>query len=372
MPLLKLTPEQLDAVWPLAGAAPPLYCAGVLAGKYPGVVLADRAEGPRSAWLIKELWCHLLGDPANAPFVAAVRRALAEKHHLGAETNVLFFVDPAAAWLTALEGAVPGRQWIEMPRVLYVAEAATPLLAPAPPPDVELWPIDAALPGRVSGELPGDVQKVLALRQAAARPDDQAFGVVALADGACAAWAVVDWIVGERAEIRLVTAPAYRRRGLALAVSAAALAHGLRGGLREIHWDAAAANTGSLRTAARLGLRRRRTGCEYLLIYPETGYLINLAWSHLDAGRYKAVRKVAGEMLARDQEVLTRYGHFLAGSAWAGEGEPAQAIAALHQALDAGFDDWEAVEDSPVLGRLSDAAAWKALQLRIAARRAAA
>lgn len=391
MELHLLTAEQYPAVLPLFNDQPiPLYCQGVLSGKYPGKVIADHPDTPHSALLIKDSWCHLIGDPHYTSFNTALRHALAEKTFIGDSTRLLFFIDPTPAWCAVLENLVEDRQPIPTPRLIYLAapehhpstlfslesppNLQSPIsLLPSPNPPIpaalseefELHFIDDSLPGRTDGDLPGDVQKVLELRHTADHPDEAAFGYVARHGRTCAAWAVVDFIVGETGEIRLVTAEPYRRRGLACATSAAAITYGLTHGLNEIHWDAAAANRPSIRTAEKLGLHLHHQLTEYLLIFPEAGYLINLAWSHLDSGRFDQTLTVAQQMIPSDKPVLVQYGHFLAGAASAGLGNPTQSLDHLTKAIDAGFDDLSELKNCPPLTILHNSPQWDQLVARL-------
>lgn len=363
----QLTPQHYTSIRPLLAEypTPSLYCQGILAGKYPGKVVVDQADAPRSALVVKDSWYHLLGDPYNASFNEALRLALANKELIGEGTGAIFFVDPSEAWCAVLSGLVENRQPIKMPRCLYAATQGHPIHTPALPEGFELRFIDESLVDLVEGELPKDVQKVLALRQGAALPDEMGFGYVALHGRACTAWSVVDFIVGDEGEIRLVTEGGYRRRGLAFTTSAATIVYGLSHGLRQINWDVAASNTGSIRTAEKLGLRRLRQPTEYIIIFPEVGYLINLAWSHLDSHRFEQTQAVTAQMVTSDKEILVRYGHFLAGAAWAGLADQAKAIDQLNKAIDAGFDDLPEMENCAPLKRLHGSPEWEQLLTRI-------
>ncbi|MCW5876321.1 MAG: GNAT family N-acetyltransferase [Anaerolineales bacterium] len=361
--LHSLKPEQYQLIQPLFGEGntTPLYCQGVMAGKYPGKILVDNPIQPRNALVVKDIWCHLIGDPDNAAFHKELKRDLAEKRLIGEDKRVLFFVDPSPDWLEILNKLVEDRQPIPMPRCLYAATPAQEFQTPAMPDGFRLHFIDEAIRDELDGELPGDVQKVLDLREDADVPDEMAFGFVAANGRSLAAWSVIDFIIGDVGEIRLVTEDAYRRRGLAFTTSTATIAYGLSRGLKQINWDAAASNLPSIRTAQKLGLQLLHEPKEYIIIFSEISYLINLAWSHLDTQRFEQVHIVAEQMVTSDEEMLVQYGQFLTAAAWAGLGDPVQAILHLRKAIEAGFDNLFEMEKSPHLKILHGSTAWEDL-----------
>ncbi|HNS59489.1 MAG TPA: GNAT family N-acetyltransferase [Anaerolineales bacterium] len=342
-----------------------LYDQGILAGKYPGKVLVDDSEQPRSAILIKDIWCHLIGDPNNASFISALRHALTEKQFIGEKTNVLFFMDPTEAWRKVLKGLIENREPIETPRYVYVTTRGHQIQIPPLPDECRLVFIDEAISSLVDGELPDDVQKVLDLRKRSDAPDEMGFGYAAIYGRICAAWSVIDFIVEKVGEIRLVTDSRYRRRGMAFLTSAMTINYGLAHGLDQIDWDVAASNIGSISTAKKLGLTLLRTTKEYTLIFPEVGYLINLAWSHLDGNRFEQVHVVAERMINSNKEILIQYGHFLIGAAWAGLDNSTKAFDHLNKAIDAGFDDTSELEGCPSLTKLHGMPEWKQIMERI-------
>lgn len=367
MTLQLLSSEQYPRIKSLFDESiqPTLYDQGILAGKYAGKVLVDDSDRPQSAILIKDIWCHLIGDPNNASFNSALQRVLTEKQFIGEKTNVLFFMDPTEAWWNVLKGLIENREPIETPRYVYVATQEHQIQVPPPPDGCRLVFIDKSISGLVDGELPDDVQKVLDLRKGSDTPDEMGFGYAAIYGRTCAAWSVIDFIVGKLGEIRLVTAGRYRRRGLAFLTSAMTINYGLAHGLDQIEWDVATSNLGSIRTAKKLGLTLLHATREYTLIFPEVGYLINLAWSHLDGNRFEQVHVVAERMILSDKEILVQYGHFLIGAAWAGLDDSTKAFDHLNKAIDAGFDDTSELESCPSLTKLLEMPDWKQIMERI-------
>ena len=341
-----------------------LYCAAVLAGSYPGRVYVDDPNIPKSALVTKDdTWFYLGGDVDNEPFLTAVRRGLAERTLIGEQAGAIFFTVTSEAWLPYLDTLILNRLAIDLPRYLYRLPAQELAETRPLPEGLRLHFIDKALGNLLAESPPGDVQKVLDLRANAEIPDETAFGVVVLDGETYAAYAKVDAIANGRGEISLVTMEPYRRRGLATAVSAAAIDYGFEHGISYIHWDCAAHNLGSIRTAEKLGFKLVTKRTEYLLVFPEFGYLINRAWSQLDAGNFEETLERARPLL--DLERGRKYAHFLTAAAWAGLKESDKVLTAFSQAIDVGWDDIAETNGCKTFAYLKGTAEWEALLKRM-------
>ncbi|MEM7114154.1 MAG: GNAT family N-acetyltransferase [Chloroflexota bacterium] len=372
MKLHELTPNQFTRVQSLFSkqTAHHLFCAGVLAGKYPGKVIVDNPEHPRSALLYKPgVWCYLGGDATNAAFNRALSDALSAKQYIGEKAGTLLFVDSTDGWREVLDTLIVDRLPIATPRMLYLANRDhfannNHVSAPMPLPDgFSLHFIDESLKAEVQSELPGDVKNVLELRANSAEPDQAAFGYVALRGRECVSWSMVDVIVGTHGEIGLVTAPLFRRQGLGMAVSGATIRYGLAHGLDSIHWDVVSHNTASVQMAKKHGLQFSLSYDQNLLIFNEMSYVGNLAYHHLDNDRFQDGLDVCETLI--DLENGRKFAHFLSGAAWAGLGEKEKAFQQLNQALEHGWDDLTDIQNISSLKILHGTAEWEGILARV-------
>ncbi|MCB0020107.1 MAG: GNAT family N-acetyltransferase, partial [Anaerolineales bacterium] len=279
--------------------------------------------------------------------------------------GALFFNSMTPAWQGWLAGLVAGRQIIPMPRRLYQAEAGLVVGDVALPAGYQLHFMDETIRCQIAGELPGDVSNVLKLRQGQDRPDGAAFGFAVIHDGECVAQAMVDYIVGDRGEIGLFTAPSHRQKRLGEATAAATIRYGLAHGLRLIDWDCTAFNVGSRRLAEKLGLRLTAEYTQGWLIFSEVSYLVNWGFYAVDTGRYAEALAWCEQTLAVEHELALPYGHYLAGVARAGLGETEAALTHLKAAAEAGFDELAELTERAELKSLHDQAAWPALLTRV-------
>lgn len=364
-----LNPDRFSTVEPLFGELPHhhLFCAGVLSGKYPGQIFVDDPEHPQAALLVKDgFWAYLGGDADNAAFNQALHDGFFDKQITGAKSGGLLISVASDSWRDVLQSMFPERPPVAMPRRHYAAHSsAFNGLIPVAE-GFTLHFIDENLSAHTEGPLPGDVQRVIELRADASKPDEAAYGYVALQERNYAAHAVIDCIVGEKGDIGLFTADAFRRRGLAAATSAAAIAYGLAHGLSEVFWDCAAHNIGSVRTAEKLGLRLTLEHLQYLVVHNENGHWINLAWNHLDAGEYPLVLEVCDRLTAQKPDVSPAF-YFLAGAAWGGMGDQQRALESIKTAADRGWDGLADTQNCEPLAVLHGSPEWENVLERIQA-----
>jgi len=235
-----------------------LFCKAVLVGKNAGRVFVDDLERPDAAFMItRAIWVFIVGNPENGAFNRALNLAIQGREIIADDAfGMLISAHPSADWvpsqgLSPLGTICAPAEPIPNPRRHYIIRSMPEDWKPYLPDGFELRFIDEEI-----RDMPGldqDVVNLLDARRAVNSPDQAGFGFVALHSGKVVAHAVVDVIVGTVGDIGLVTQEAYRRRGLATAVSGAALAYGLSHGLCQIDWDCAIYNTGSVRTAEKLG-----------------------------------------------------------------------------------------------------------------------
>jgi GNAT superfamily N-acetyltransferase len=205
------------------------------------------------------------------------------------------------------------------------------------------------------------VAKTIRTWRSLAGPAFQDYGFVAIVDDQVASWATVDGIVEGFGDAGLFTQPRYRRRGLATAVSAAAVEHGLAQGLQAINWTCAADNVPSIRVAEKLGFERQTDYTLYFMAFDEVEHLGTLAYTHLHEGRYRqAIGIYEASMDLKGSPPPWVY--YDAAQAYAGLGDRQQALAYLQQAVAGG---WTFVEDEAEFAILHDTPEWAAIQQQL-------
>jgi len=340
-------------------------CRAALEGIQEGQVFVDNLAHPTSALMITwDVWGYLAGDPCNDRFNRALNQALFSGEIIDKDAFGLLLHCHPTHWRNTLPVVFQPRQPIEVPRRQYVGRETRYDWRANTPQGFEIQWIDEALLERIEAEVPDDVKRLLEKRGPHGDPLKQGFGFVAVYDGKIVAHAVVDCIVGEIGEIGLFTTEAFRRRGLATVTSAAAVEYGLAHGMAAIIWDCSATNTGSVRTAEKLGFVHERDHTMYVLSFDEIGHLVNMAWQHLEAGRYHEVLDAFEQIRALADEPPP-HAYFPAACACAGLQKRDKALDLLNIAADRGWSSVVETESYRELESLQDMPEWPTLLARI-------
>jgi tetratricopeptide (TPR) repeat protein len=123
---------------------------------------------------------------------------------------------------------------------------------------------------------------------------------------------------------------------LAAAVVAATVEHCLGHGFSAVGWHCNADNTGSWKTAERVGFRRNREYAYYYYMYDPIDHLAELGWHYYQRGDYARTVDYCGQVFARREENPDYYYHLTA-LAWAALGDGEQALRYLDAAADRGW-----------------------------------
>ncbi len=339
------------------------FCAGVFEQSHSGRVFVDDLRQPRTAFMLTwGCWGFLGGDPGNAGFVQALNEALFTKTFLDEGAWGLYMSCPPDGWSEQLAAVCAPHPPIKLPRRHYVARNLGDDRQVNVPEGYAIRRMDRSLLDLAGIALPDDVTKMIDVINWDADVVDKGCGFVAVYDGQIAAHAMIDCVVGDVGEIGLFTHPAYRRRGLATATSAATIAYGLAHGLSTVVWDCYGHNVGSVRTAEKLGLEREPDHMMYYFLFDKANHWGMMAWHDADRGRYRATLDTC-EHLFSEQTAPPELAYVAAARAWAALDAPDKAFVHLNRAIDSGWDyapDLESTE----FDRLQGTSEWQALLQR--------
>lgn len=217
--------------------------------------------------VMREMWAYLAGDPCNHEFNRALNKAIFNREIIGRDVGALLIFSHPEDWEQGLTTVCYPRAPIALLRRRYVCrEPGYDWPANVPKGFSVEW-VDVALLDEPAMVVPEDVMKLLKTRGPGGDPMQKGFGFVAVHEGKIAAHAVIDCIVDGIGDIGLATGEEYRRRGLATVTAAAAVEYGLTHGLELVNWDCAHTNTGSVRTAEKLGFQHVDDHMMYLFAF---------------------------------------------------------------------------------------------------------
>ena len=327
-----------------------MFCAGVLDGLYSGRVFVDDRDHPQSGFVVKDrVWWFLAGAPDNESFHQALNTALFNRTVTGEKGWGGMLVCHPAEWDTAISAIYAPHIPITTKRLHYTCRQLDRDWRADIPAGFEIRFVDESL-AEDGIEIHGAAANVLELRQNTPEPDHKAVGFVAVHNRKIVASSVIDCIVDKGGDIGLYTDGAFRRRGLAYLTAAAVLEYALSHGVEVVHWDCEAFNTGSIRTAEKLGLHFSHDHTMYNLILNPTLHEVNRAWSHFDAGRYTLAMQICQQHIDAGQEPVHPHLYYVLARCHAHAAAYDAAMQTLTLAAKAGWDSVDEVEaDFPAL-----------------------
>ncbi|MFC1879000.1 GNAT family N-acetyltransferase [Chloroflexota bacterium] len=153
-------------------------------------------------------------------------------------------------------------------------------------------------------------------------------------------WSNCDNVAGDQIEIGIITHPDYRRSGLGAIAAAATVERCLEAGYRSIGWHCSVENTGSWKTAEKVGFKRQRQYNAYFYMIDPVDHLAELGWYHYKQGAYQKTISYYEQVFAQRDQNPDYYYHLTA-VAYAELGDAERALKTLQAAFGHGWDDAE-------------------------------
>ena len=249
-----------------------LSVVALLQGVIPGQVFVDNPENPRAALMISGHRYLLAGDANQAVFNRDLAQYFNETvfPHGIAENGGGFMVYFADGWETVIEGEIlAGHKIYQGPRQYYEFGPGSTLATDwraMMPENFELAEVNAALLEQ------SEIQGLGALREemCSERPSVEeflkhSFGYSLLHQNALVTWCLSEYNTGDRCEVGIATAEAFRRQGLATLSGAAFIERALAEGYTRIGWHCWARNEGSVNTAVKIGFEKVKDYASYFV-----------------------------------------------------------------------------------------------------------
>jgi GNAT superfamily N-acetyltransferase len=257
--VFELQPSELEYLQPLfMGVEFHLGLYGIFHGCNSGEVFVDHPKTPSAALAtILQRRFFLGGSSVNVAFIGEVRSYFSEmvypilrvKH----EEAFLVYYTPGS-WYEALGDIFRDAELIHTERqylVLTGLQNGRPVL---PPPGFTLRLVDRELimnPALKNIEAVAD--EMCSERASVEDFLQNSFGICAIYDNEIAGMCLSEYNCQDRCEVGIITLEAYRRRGLATAMTHALIEHALHRGITQIGWHCYARNIPSVATAIKVG-----------------------------------------------------------------------------------------------------------------------
>ena len=246
-----------------------LIIQAVLDGTSPGNIYVDDRRHPRAVFVDSAEGRYLGGSPGNRAFNDALRRMLLKTVFAAGDGTFLGFIH-SGSWDGALSELVAHQPLLTDSRRHYVCRALGDDRRADLPAGHTIQRIDATLLARTDLQAPDHIFRWMRSNWGSTEAFLQrGFGFCTLHDTAIVCWCLADCVHGDRCEVGIHTAPAYRRRGLATRTVAAAVAYAFSQGFREVGWHCSDTNIGSWKTAEKVGFTQTSSYFEHYCIVDE-------------------------------------------------------------------------------------------------------
>jgi RimJ/RimL family protein N-acetyltransferase len=353
----ELARYDFESMRPLLDTVPHhLTAAAVVDGTCPGRIWADNTTAPRTALLDTPEGHIIAGELPQDDAREGLRALIVDTRFAFARQEGWWrfgFASPGPDWEPLLAEITGARYPVQMPRQHYLLTRLAVDWREGFPAGFAMEPIDVPLLAC------DDVANVAQLRSWAEGNFGSLADFARLGFGCCAregrtiaSWCLSDCVSGARAEVGIHTDAAYRRRGLATRVVAAAVEIALGRDLTHLGWHCTRANVASAATARAVGFEHARdyrdlhlwfNDCDACLAngnvaFMEAHYAGAAEWF---ARGFAQADAPASRLLAK-REDQARY-RYKAAVASAMQGDGAAAAEQVQAALDASNDRWTGV-----------------------------
>jgi RimJ/RimL family protein N-acetyltransferase len=368
--IYELKPTKYDIVRPLFADLIPynVIIAAAIEGTTPGRVYVDHPTEPRSAFLCSVEGYFLAGNPNNTAFNAALKQTILDTIFAGdtlrAGDTELFVDCTPAAWIDRLAEIFP-RPVLINPRQHYVCTALAFDWRAHLPDGFAVRRVDQALLDTPGLDLPEHMLDWMQTNWGSrAAFLARGFGFCTVHDHRVASWSIADCASGDTCEIGIHTHPDYRRRGLAAIAAAAAVDYALAHGYTSVGWHCNFDNHGSIRTAQKVGFVKERDYVHYYCMASELEQVLETAHMHYRLGDTRAETDWLARACTYDDVPVWAFSW--AGGAFTRLGDYEAALRYLHQAVDRGWANRQALEDD-TFAPLRTMPGWQALLARLEA-----
>jgi RimJ/RimL family protein N-acetyltransferase len=368
----ELTLDQFAGVRPLfAGFDYSLSLQAAIEGVNPGRIFVDDVARPRTGLALTVEGYLLAGEHDDPEILDALRQFLRDsifsgKVYVNGDDSLSLAVHPEG-WEARLPELIPAYEALKLPRYHYLCRRVALDWRSSSPEGYTLRRIDRGLLADPNLALSEDLgaEEVEAYWGSVSHFLERGIGFCALHGVEEVSHCTADCAAGTQVDVGVYTAPAHWRKGLAAAVVTATVEHCLSHGARQVGWHCNVENTGSWKTAERVGFDRNREYVYYYYAYDIVQQWLELGWHRLQEGDYASAAHYYEKWLSARGDHPEIYYHGAA-LAWAHLGEADRALAMLGAAADRGCRHAEWARQQPAFRLLHGRPEWESVLARMA------
>ena len=347
----------------------------VIEGTSPGKVFVDDLNNPRSVFLSSAEGYYLAGNAHNVAFNTALHELITggifagETVRAGDDELDLRFLQESG-WGDKLMDIIPERQPLPWRRRYYTCANLKLDWSVVLPEGYAVHRIDTDLVGRMNIRNTDDPLNQYALDEMngcwggidAFLERGLGFGTLCGERPVC--WCIADCASGKLVEIGISTHPEFRRRGLAAITTAAMVEYCLAHGFTTIGWHCNSSNTGSWKTAEKVGFVQDREYLGHVVMFDPIEHLAVTGLHHVYQKRFRQAVESYEQVFATGGDHPHTYYH-MAARACAALGDKRSALSYLSIAIDRGEDRLEHTLSCTEFSILHGSPEWDAVLARI-------
>lgn len=367
--LIELEQVDFEHVRPLfAPLTHHLVIDSILTGLTPGRLFVDDRSKPKTAvaWFKRRLF--LTGDRSRETINRALAQLLNESYYphmiaanLGGGAFTLIYTP---GWERVMDVVLAGKDPFVGQRLTFRLDPTRHPWKPVLPDGFSLRRVDAALLADPHIEnLAYVTEEMVSERPSVEDFLANSFGTAVLQGTRIVGWCMSEYNTGTRCELGIETAEGYQRRGLARATASATIREAAARGYTEIGWICDADNKPSVAAAQNLGFQLRHEDPTYYAFFdPVINYGAH-GNGRFRQGQYREAIAWYEKALSHGDGPIWLFWN--AACAYAHVGNRAKVFTNLNRAIDAGFTDRLALEQSEHFQALHASAPWSALLARL-------
>jgi RimJ/RimL family protein N-acetyltransferase len=351
------------------------YCLALratLEGNNPGRIFVDNTDKPRTALALTVGGYLLAGDYDDQETREDLRSFLAEQIFTGQvhvkSSRSMFLTLYPEAWAAKLPELIPTHDIIGRKRYHYICNKVAFDWRSNVPTSYIVRRVDRTLLDDARIVFPDSIRTWMNIDEQWGTVEnflEKGVSYCVLHGYEVVSWCTPDCAANRQIEVGVITHPEHRRQGLAAVSVAATAEYCLSHGFSAVGWHCNELNTGSWKTAEKVGFNRESEYTEYLYMFDLVEHLRELAWYHFRRKDYeKSVHYF--EQFFRHQGEHPNDTYHVAAEAWAALKNKDKTLTYLRAAAKHGWKYPEYTKRVEAFSVVHGTSEWKTILARMA------